>query len=1083
MAKPGLFPAGTEVCMRNNPFRKGITTAKDPLLQGSRIKQEVNWYGQGKEFINVALIQACTNDSEPTIDELLMQAHYGNGLDLKSAITRYRLSGVLDNLIYSLNVTNTEFLPYQFQPLLTFLNSFGNSLLIADEVGLGKTIEAGLIWTELRMRQHAQRLIVVCPSTLCQKWKIELADKFLTQAEIVNIEEFSSLIDEITSGLCRSKVVIASMQTMRPPKGWEEKKEERRKSAADLARKLRDIEISSPLFDMLVVDEAHHFRNAKTQGHDFIQVLRPHCANAIFLSATPIQTKSENLYSLLNLLDEKTFNDPMVLDSLIEMNAPLVELVTKLQTGEVDKDKLESLILRVRVNMTLNGYSKEVIDAALQGFDMPLSIESVAKRLELIKRLNRLNPLNQYMNRTLKRFVQTTRVKRVLKTVSIKMTDIEEAYYQHVTTELKKNAQLVFSNPGRRGNGIAGFALTLAQQQMASCLCASYSHWKSKEAFDFQEISDLETPETEEQDLDKESHPLKELLTKIADGFEAGNELSKVDSKFDELLKVIRQYQEGDTQKKILVFSFYKKTISYLEKRLKENGLNVLSISGDIATQDRAEIFEQFQHGSPSILLSTEVAAEGLDFQFVSCLINYDLPWNPAKVEQRIGRIDRIGQKNSKILIFNFVYKGSIEERVFARLCERVSMFSHVLGYTEEILGNIIEKLSKSIFSLNLTPEEEKEQIKSAEMAIQNLANQKDETEGMSIVYDMMQKSVTHAKEMERFVLDEDLLAFVSDFCDRDPEKSRLVQEKDDNGETYYRLNFSVGAWARFGEYLERHAGETDLTSLYINSNVLLKFRNKLGDDNRTFSNRKKRSLNTEVVTQTHPLIGFISEWWDKQDKEDNTKKTAAIVYAPSPEDKTLLKSVPPGVYAYQIEFWSDQGYEETKFRKGLLAYRVRNVETNALIDEDVGELLVNKASRCGNTLSMASLSAEMNAKYIDAHDENKMCLAEDFARYVSSLQTQRFEEAQFKLNQYQKQKKKLEDRYEDQLRSFELAKLTAKERGDSGLKGRMVIAQRNFDREQQRLKVLIRRIENTLQERSRINQELISVGIIDFRS
>lgn len=1074
------FSPGTEVCMRKNIFKKGIITNNAVKRDGNRIKQEVKWDGVGKEYINIALLKEDVNSSGPTVTDLIDQGHYGRNYDLLSAITRYRLSGVLDNLIYSLNVTNTEFLPYQFQPLLTFLNSFGNSLLIADEVGLGKTIEAGLIWTELRMRQHAQRLIVVCPSSLCQKWKMELADKFLSQAEIVNAEELSVLIDEITSGLCRSKIVIASMQTMRPPKGWEDEKEEGKRSAAALARKLRDIEIPSPLFDMLIVDEAHHFRNEETRGHDFIQVLRPHCGNAIFLSATPIQTKSDNLYSLLNLLDEETFNDPMVLDNLIEMNYPLVELISKLQTGETDKEEVKKLSERIRANMAYNGYSEETINLSLEKPGTSLSVSSPSERLELIKRLNRLNPLNQYMNRSLKRFVQTTRVKRNLETVSIKMADVEKAYYCYVTQELKKQAYAAFNfSSNRRNKGVLGFVLTLAQQQMASCMRASYSHWKSEDAFNMKDVEDLENPEEEATDSAKQTHPLKQLLNQIANDFENGEGLLAVDSKYDKLLDVIRNYQEGDIRKKIIVFSFYKKTISYLERRLRVDGINAISISGDVASKDRAEIFECFEHGAPSVLLSTEVAAEGLDFQFVSCLINYDLPWNPAKIEQRIGRIDRIGQKSDKILIFNFVYKDSIEERVFSRLYDRVRLFTHVLGYSEEVLGKVIDELSKRIFSLDLTPEEEEEEIKRAEQAIQNLENQKDETEGMSIVYDMMQNSVKNAKTLERFVLDEDLLAFVSDFCDRDPEKSRLIQVKNCNQEICYKLVLSIGARANLEDYLERHAGETDSTDLFLKPNILLKFKNKADSQNNRVSSL--RSRDTEVVTQTHPLIGFISEWWDKQGKGDNTKKTAAIVYSPSDEEKHLLRKIPQGIYAYRLEFWTDHEFEATKFRKGLLAYRVRNIETNTIVDEEIGELLVNKAARSGN--SMQNISSEMNAKCLVAHDENESCLSEDFGEYADSLRSKRMEENQFRLNQYTKQLQRLESKYEEQLQTFELGKLTASERKDFGLKGRMVRAQNIYNREHQRLEVSIRRIQNVLEKEPKINQELISVGIIDFRS
>ena len=186
-------------------------------------------------------------------------------------------------------------------------------------------------------------------------------------------------------------------------------------------------------------------------------------------------------------------------------------------------------------------------------------------------------------------------------------------------------------------------------------------------------------------------------------------------------------------------------------------------------------------------------------------------------------------------------------------------------------------------------------------------------------------------------------------------------------------------------------------------------------------------------------------------------------------------------IYAYRLEFWTDHEFEATKFRKGLLAYRVRNIETNTIVDEEIGELLVNKAARSGN--SMQNISSEMNAKCLVAHDENESCLSEDFGEYADSLRSKRMEENQFRLNQYTKQLQRLESKYEEQLQTFELGKLTASERKDFGLKGRMVRAQNIYNREHQRLEVSIRRIQNVLEKEPKINQELISVGIIDFRS
>ena len=1076
MTDSKTFPPGTFVCKRGLPHRKGVISDRKPFILGARIKQEVCWILDGtKELVNTSILQPVESLSPPTLDDLLRDGAYGKIQNLSGAISRYRLSGSLNNIIYSLNLTNTEFFPYQFQPLLTFLNSFSNSLLIADEVGLGKTIEAGLIWTELRIRQRAKRLIVLCPSSLCGKWKFELSHKFRTEAEIVDAGELIYLIHDITSGVCRAKVVIVSMQTMRPPRGWKTGEEVSKPAAANLARLLRDLDIPYPLFDMLIVDEAHHFRHDDTKGYEFLELLRTHSGNAIFLSATPIQTGSDNLFTLLNLLDEETFKSPATLNTLIEMNVPLVQLITELQQGSANKERIDTLIDEIRSNMAINGYSKEIIDASLGDIRTTTSpTPTIAERIDIINRLKRLNPLNQYVNRSMKRFVQKTHVVRNTQTVSVSMTDAEKNYYEHVTKELKKYARQYLRG---RNRGVIGFITTIAQQQMASSLKASYWHWHTKkEHFRFSDVEDLSRYDVDEESTGEKRHTFRSLLERISQDFKGDKEFLRVDSKFNKLLEAIQNYQSGDPKKKIIIFSYYKKTITYLKEALRAKGINAISISGDVKAEDREEIFKDFQYGSPSVLLSTEVAAEGLDFQFVSCLINYDIPWNPAKLEQRIGRIDRIGQKSDKILILNFVYEGSIEERIFLRLYYRVLKCNRILGYSEEILGEVIERLSLKLFSLNLSPEEEEAELRRTELAFQNLEKQKDETEGMSVVYDMMQASVRNAQDIGRYILDEDLYAFVRNFCFNDAENSRLTYANDIEEESCYRLEMSIGMKAKFETYLKQHEREIEPTELLSYNDVVLKFQNKLTPRKVT----SKSNTIIEYVSQTHPLISFISEWWNAQDKNDNTKKIAQVVYSPKETEDALLGNLPSGLYAYWIDFWSEETLE-TKGRKGELSYCVRNAETGELVEKEMGEILVNKAARFGSSLSN-HFEATDNQKYYEIHEKNKEDLERNFLLYDTMRQQEKKKELQFKLQQHTKQLSTLDTKYEERLRSLDLAQETAAARGDRGIKGRMALAKKNYNRERERLLIAIRKIENALKEPQRTNQELVSVGLIDLR-
>jgi hypothetical protein len=175
---------GDKVRLIANPGRIGIL-GNETDGPPRRLRILVNFLDGDEQFVLEGQLEKI--DKEATGPYGMVKAgRYGRVADLRGAITYYRLSGRLANLIYSLNTTNTQFLPYQFKPVLQFLDSPCNGILIADEVGLGKTIEAGLIWTELRARVDAKRLLVVCPAMLREKWRDELANRFGVRADIVD---------------------------------------------------------------------------------------------------------------------------------------------------------------------------------------------------------------------------------------------------------------------------------------------------------------------------------------------------------------------------------------------------------------------------------------------------------------------------------------------------------------------------------------------------------------------------------------------------------------------------------------------------------------------------------------------------------------------------------------------------------------------------------------------------------------------------------------------------------------------------------------------------------------------------------
>jgi len=253
---------GVRVRFKADPGRTGVTTGRSRERAGRSYIQVV--FPDRPEFVPYSHIEVVPDMDDDAI-ALLHQGRFGRAKDLRGNMTYIRLNGQLANLIYSMETTNTDFYPYQFKPVLKFLDSPNNGLLIADEVGLGKTIESGLIWTELRSRFDTRRLMVLCPASLQPKWKGELRYRFGIDSDMLGPVEVLERFQEFRAGTRLDYAMICSMQGLRPNRGWDAEGARRHKGAAsELARFLEANEYEEPLLDLLIVDEAHYLRNPES---------------------------------------------------------------------------------------------------------------------------------------------------------------------------------------------------------------------------------------------------------------------------------------------------------------------------------------------------------------------------------------------------------------------------------------------------------------------------------------------------------------------------------------------------------------------------------------------------------------------------------------------------------------------------------------------------------------------------------------------------------------------------------------------------------------------------------------------------
>jgi len=260
----------------------------------------------------------------------------------------------------------------------------------------------------------------------------------------------------------------------------------------------------------------------------------------------------------------------------------------------------------------------------------------------------------------------------------------------------------------RHGNVNLQFLLTTIRRQAASCI---FGLAPLLEAILSRHLSALELSEAGDDGTPAEiGDELNEFRSDIQELIQCSRRLSSSDPKLEALQRVIRDKQNLPNNK-LLLFSTFRHTLSYLVEHLDGGGVRIGLIHGDVAEDERRLLRNRFSLARENpealdLLLSSEVGCEGLDYQFCDGLVNYDLPWNPMRVEQRIGRIDRYGQKSETVAIYNFVTPGTVDADIYQRCLLRIGVFRQALGGSEEILGRLTHELRDIAENLTLTADE-----------------------------------------------------------------------------------------------------------------------------------------------------------------------------------------------------------------------------------------------------------------------------------------------------------------------------------------------------------------------------------------
>jgi len=460
---------------------------------------------------------------------------------------------------------------YQIHAAKKVLNTFRGRAMLCDEVGLGKTVEAGIILLEYILRGLVRRVLILTPPSLTTQWQEEMESKFSLKFILHDDLEFRN--GGIDSWHNYDKV-IASIHTAK------------QKQNAD--------EISKINYDMLIIDEAHHLRNRNTQQWKFVNSLKK--KYMLMLTATPIQGNLEELYNIITILK------PGQLKTVSEFKRTFMQRGDHLKPKNIQR--LRELLSGVMVRNT----------RALTHVHLP---------------------------------------QRNARIVKIKLTEAERMLYDNLTDFVKQN----YIQAEHRRNKASQFTLRTLQEEVGS--------------------STFSVLPTLQKMIQKKEDQVEELikLYKLAESI-------KDNAKTEAMIEIIKAHQD-----KVIVFTKFNRTLEHITNALSEYGISFSKFSGSMNMAEKERAIEEFT-GQTQVLVSTEIGGEGRNLQFCNAIINYDLPWNPQRIEQRIGRIHRVGQKR-EVYIFNFSAENTIESYILDVLDAKINMFELVVGEVDMILGNL----------------------------------------------------------------------------------------------------------------------------------------------------------------------------------------------------------------------------------------------------------------------------------------------------------------------------------------------------------------------------------------------------------
>jgi SNF2 family DNA or RNA helicase len=490
-----------------------------------------------------------------------------------SAIALWRRPGF--DTFASLHQLRFEPFEHQLRTAAVVLRQMAGRAILADEVGLGKTIEAGIVLSELRLRGLARRVLVLAPAGLVGQWGEELERKFAIPSVVAG----GGADGDPLTGAADGMVVVASLATAR------------RDAARD--------RLSTTEWDLVVVDEAHRVRNPRTASSKLVRSLQARFM--LLLTATPVENRLDDLYHLVSLVRPGHF-------------------------GTAGDFRRRHVMVE---RATAAGASPAALPAGTSA-----ALAELRRSLRAVMVRHRRSEVALMLPR------------RLAETVPVQPCEAEASVYRRISERVRTEGRRA-ATPAR------GMALRTVQRLAGSTPAAV-------------------------------AHTLERMgWTDLAGEARAVGEPAKVKA----LRLLLERYTAAGT--KVIVFTSFRETLAQLGALVRAHGVGAAEYHGGMARREKDAAIGSFEH-DVDVLLCTESAGEGRNLQFCHAMVNFDLPWNPMQIEQRIGRVHRIGQHHD-VVLHNLVTRGTIEERVLDVLHTKLNLFELVVGELDMVLGRVAD--------------------------------------------------------------------------------------------------------------------------------------------------------------------------------------------------------------------------------------------------------------------------------------------------------------------------------------------------------------------------------------------------------